>query len=236
MRLGEEEPRPLGSTLSSSPQGGGWLEPEQGHPLTNAVLGHSLESGPGHLTCVSQRSGSGQGGEKWGLPEGNRELSRKESWERPRQIRAWGWGRGWEAGWVGCALWTRWVRPAEGWERCGYWKGRPFGKHGILIGMAKGISLTWRGHLGRGPPARGFLWGQGAVGVGEQWWLVRTWVWARWELTAEKGLGAGPLAVVRGDAKDKEFQGPCPCTAPPICGLSLHPSCCPLPSLPPGFC
>ena len=59
------------------------------------------------------------------------------------------------------------VRPAEGWEGCGSWEGRPFGKHSNLAGVAKEVSWTWRGHFGK--RTYGFLWVQGAVedpGVG----------------------------------------------------------------------
>lgn len=83
---------------------------------------------------------------------------------------------------MGCALWTRWVRPAEGWEGCGYWKGRPFGKHGNLIGMAKGISLTWRGHFGKRSPCPWFPVGSRSC-------------WCRGAVVAGEDLGVGPVGA-----------------------------------------
>lgn len=48
------------------------------------------------------------------------------------------------------------------------------------------------------PPPEVSCGDKGAAGVGVQRWLLRTWVWAWWELVAEEGLRAGPVGRVLG--------------------------------------
>lgn len=63
----------------------------------------------------------------------------------------------------------------------------------------KGGQLDVEGALGEEhPPPAVSCGGKGAAGVGEQPWLLRTWVWAWWELVAEEGLRAGPVGCVLG--------------------------------------